>query len=766
MATVVVEEKKEIIISIAEGRLINTFKEYYGLGSRQDLWIGVSGLFRRNGIPLQDAIDSCRKICENMPEDETNKRVDLVARTYTDKSVVEVASWNWLEDFIEHRNPEMESKDLEKKVESKKQQMFAALLEFKLELIKRDNPWVLINQNPETYIVARRSDNDFDIAEDNTITKIRRVQLLEVKRARVNVGGNVDNAGRGDIKDLDFDEVMVDAVPAKGMEIIKDPLLGGIKYRMTWEYVDKTTNEIRQQQTGFEKEPLRSKDELEKYLKTETTWVRKTQKLSEIVGAVIDAYKNKGEELVHYKKEVEPTGFFFYDGKIWENKLNLDVSGHDWDNPELVKQTAVLAVEVMEEMQEKFFSGAQGRDVIRFSHYLSFHIVAPFDYVRKQLGITERWGWVPRSDMSGASGAGKTAYGMLGCLMYRLDKDQYIISKRSFRSEARLIEVLGQTTMPITLEEPDYLANVNDPKVEDMISTLKDSVSKLSAFRLTTDHRRIRENYLAPILLSHNSASIVEDGMSRRFINDEFEQIDKKEVPDSSELMKQVEDYRTYVSDNAEKIKSIGKFVSMFVRAHPEVLEKAWQDVAWTVFQSIWRYAEKSKDGPPYWLKENLLSKEAAAVGLSSAQTSTEVGDYYREQLLIGLQSYVNDEFSKHGRSFEREEGIGSDMAGIESRLTWLAETNHLPGITLDRSENTIFFSAGLKQVLVGKYRVDERAFPSLPRFASYLGFEHKPRRIKDAITGNWKTVRVAYVEIPKLIRQFSNVCNKETVCA
>jgi hypothetical protein len=750
------------ITSIAQARLMKVFREFYTLGNRQDLWIGVSGLFRRNLIPEQDTIDSCYVICSRLPEDEIEKRIDLIKQTYEKKNVVEVASWKWLEDFIKARNVDMGEEELEKKVEAKKREMLAVLFEFKLEIIKRDNPWALINQNPETYIVARRSDNDFDIAENNTVVKVRRVQLLKVSRSRINVGGNVDNVGRGDIKNLNFDEVLIDAVPAKGMEIIEDPLFGGVKYHIAWEYVDKTTNQVKT--SDFDKEPLYTKEELERHLKFETTWVRKAQRIGEILGAVIDAYKNRilcdddnGEsDLVIHKREVGPSGFFWYDGKIWENKLNLDEPGHNWDNIELIKQTAKTAVEAIEELQTKFFNGAEGRDRIRFAHYLKFHLVGPFDYVRKQLNLTARYGWVPRSDMSGLGGTGKTAYGRLGCLMYGLtDEDKYIISKRSFRSEPRLIETLGETTMPLTLEEPDFLANTDKGPIEDMISTLKDSVSKMWGRRLTQDHKYVYEPFLAPILLTHNSAPIIEDGMARRFITDQFENVDVKHDPNNPELEKQVNTYNAHVIDNSKKIKAIGKFNSMYLRTHPDILRDVWDKAGFKVLEVMWQYAGKTA-GPPVWLRLTLLDLEAADAGLTSALTSTEVKDYYREQLLTAILAYTNEEFVRHGKSFENDRLTAPSYATFESRLQWVAETNRLPGIFFVRSENTLFFLASLKQVLIRKYGIDTRAFPSLERFASYCGFKHKPRKV------NGKATRVAYADFQEFVRQVESASNIE----
>lgn len=749
------KSKKTPGLTVAEARLAKTFREFYDVGTRQDIWIGISGIFRRNLIPEIDATNACDNICDYLPEDEKKKRVDLMTASYEKKQIVEVAGWKWLEQFFKARNQDIKQEELEKKVDHKKQEILAVLFELKLEIIKRDNPWIIINQNPETYIVIRRNDNDFDIADNDRLVRVRRVQVLEVRRSRVNVGGNVDNLGRGDIKDLNYGDVLIDAVPKPGFEIVEDPLFGGLKYHMAWEYVNKITNEI--DSTSFEKEPLRTKEEVEKYLKLETTWVRKTQRLGETVGAVIDAYKSDSN-LIKYKREVGPTGFFYYDGKIWENKLNLiddeKVSNQpqDWrDDIELVLQSAAIrAVEVIEEVQQKFFNGAEGRDWIRFSHYLKVHTIGPFDYVRKQLAITDQFGWVPRSDMSGIGGTGKTTFGELMCLMYGLDKHEYIISKRSYRSEARLNEILGKTTMVLTLEEPDFLANLDKPSVEDMISTLKDSVSKKSAFRMMADHKQVLEHYLAVVLLIHNSAPIIEDGMSRRFLNDQFEEVDKKDNTENPELQNQVREWKNYMMENANRIKNIGRFISLYVRTHPDVLKDYWYNSAWKIYEAMWYYAGGGdvSNTPPIWLKKTLLDLEAVDAGLTSTNTNAEVKDHYRSQLLTAVLRYTNDEFIHHGKAFENDRYQQTAYVSLENRLQWLAENNRLPGIFYIRQENKIFFQSSLKQILTSRYNVDSRAFPSLERFASYCGFACKPRKI------NQKPVRVAFADFQNFIKQ------------
>lgn len=759
-------------ISIAEGRLIRTLGDCYSVGSRQDWWLAISGVFRRNGIPLYDALECCRKICGKMSEDELNKRLDLMEQTYTKKTVVEVAGWRWLEDFIKVRNPDIDDK--EKKIKQKKDQIQAAIFELKLEVIKRDNPWVKMNDNPETYLIVRRSENEFDIAETyRQPVRVKRVQLLEIKRLKVNVGGNIDNAGRGDIIDLNFDEILIDAVPCAKMQIVEDPVFGGTKYRVSWEYVDKTTNEIKHKSDRADQEPLRTIEEIEKYLKSQTTWVRKTQRLREVVGSVIDAYIAKGDNLVTYIREPEPSGFFYYDGRIWENKLGLTAKD-DYKDEELqlqvLRETGPIAAETIMDMQKRFYDGANGRDKVRFAHYTKFHLVAPFDYARKQLKIIDLWSWIPRSDMNGATRAGKTDKGEIGCKMYGLDPNVFIISKRSFRSEPRLIELIGETTMPITLEEPDFLSKLDKPGVEDIVSTMKDTVTKMGAFRMQADHSKIYEHFLAPILLAHNSAAIMEEGAGKRFLNDEYEEVDIKENLFDPESLKRVQEYKTYLIQNKEKIKAIGIFVSTCVRKYPKILEGYWHDSAWRILRLMWWYysfanKNKSQDGsgftielPPEWLKAHLLSAEAAAVGLSSAQSGGDVIENYRVQLLTAIQYFINDEFTKHSRVFEKEEGMLAEMVGIDKRLQWLATTDRLPGIFVDINENAVYFTAGIKQTLVGKYHVDERAFPSLSRFASFLGlsFPKTPKKLQ-YLAGKSKSMRVAYIEIPKLTRQFGN---------
>src|SRR5919106_4274895 len=324
-------------------------------------------------------------------------------------------------------------------------------------------------------------------------------------------------------EDEDYGQKILDAIPVlpndpegKRIHVIYDPLFKIKRYKMAFEYIHPDTQQV---SSTEEIGPL-TITELRHYLQEKTDFIVDSRPISGKLNAMIQACIENGK--ARYSEEIGPEGFFWYNDKIVCSHLKLKPT---------TQEAVRAAIDVLEDMQKQFYYSDVDKQ--RLARYLKLFAVGPFEYARKQLGYHKRFGWTPRGELTGDTKTTKSEKGRLACYIWRLDLDAHVLPNRNIDSEARVIYSLGQTTMTLTFQEPDFLSGNNNKKSrreasDKILSTLKNSVEDLKGFRLTTSHERIDEHYLAHYLITHNSRPIAEDGVKSRFIVDQHKKSDKK----------------------------------------------------------------------------------------------------------------------------------------------------------------------------------------------------------------------------------------------
>src|SRR5687768_1858677 len=127
--------------TLAEQKVIKTLGQLYMSGRREDWWMVVSGLLRRHlNIPIKDAINVCKNICEDMDDEEIGKRIKTTETTFTHKHPSEVASRGYFENFVKLQKNGLDKEELDRYVKNLERQVLSALFELELEVIQRDNP--------------------------------------------------------------------------------------------------------------------------------------------------------------------------------------------------------------------------------------------------------------------------------------------------------------------------------------------------------------------------------------------------------------------------------------------------------------------------------------------------------------------------------------------------------------------------------------------------------------------------------------------------
>jgi Bifunctional DNA primase/polymerase, N-terminal len=538
----------------------------------------------------------------------------------------------------------------------------------------------LISRSPETYAAVIRKD-DYHNPSTGFKQAIRAVQEVVIERKKDKETGEIT-------KEIKYKHFILNAIPVTPIEVIEDPLFKQTKYRMRWEYVG-PSNEIKQ--TPEPVGPF-TKDELKRYLLEQTNWVYKQRLLDDTLTQILKGYSTR-KGMSKTVIEIGPEGFFLLDDKIVASKLNIKEHGSEEGN------VYAQAVQVILDLQKNFFKSP--RDRTRLAHYIKLFMIAPFDYVRKQKGIAQTGKWIPRGDLAGESGTGKSEFGRLACYIWRLNPDTHILPKRSIDSEARIINTLASTTMTLAFEEPDFLTHhKNKPATESILSVLKNTVDQLEGYRLTQTHQKIIEPYLAHFIITHNSNPIAEQGAIRRFVIDMFRPSDKK---DTKKNRHQVEEYRKFITENKEKLAYIGDFVKFYIvdKGHTEILSQDWVTAGKTLLRVLFtwsdldqveedvRWSDPNMENykTPNWLIDGVIESNAeGGSGFSDADLEAE----RRELIRSALLGYVNDVWAKQRYEYEKiaiennssKPTLPLNTLSPNMRIDWLVENNKLRGFT------------------------------------------------------------------------------------
>ena len=185
-------------------------------------------------------------------------------------------------------------------------------------------------------------------------------------------------------------------------------------------------------------------------------------KATEVLAVMINAFKTDGQLIV--KNDVDTPGFYFIEGQI--KKQDQNTNNNNNAHPKPTHDQIKKCCELLDILQPKF----KNKDV--FPTLLKWSIVAPFDYVLKQVHKK----WMPWLYPYGWSNTGKSTLGDICCCIWNHyeDKDS-ILSFTAADTKARLGEALSKSTYPIVINE---VAQLNDEnRNRDMVEMIKTAVT-------------------------------------------------------------------------------------------------------------------------------------------------------------------------------------------------------------------------------------------------------------------------------------------------
>ncbi|HET9806812.1 MAG TPA: hypothetical protein VFP49_07875 [Nitrososphaeraceae archaeon] len=542
--------------------------------------------------------------------------------------------------------------------------------------------WELISYNPIKFIVAH--------SENKQIVYAR----LKEKVKKVKSGDFSLDYVEEITWELEFSRVIIGAIPLE-VNMIKNPLeLFDQRYTIKFQ-----THSGKSITIG-----PKSIDEIIMNIK-EKSLLFLSSKATEALSIIINAFERNGQMLV--KEDIDTSGFYFINNKI---------RSYNNSHPKPTLEQIVKCCELLEILQSKF----KKKDV--FPTLLKWSIVAPFDYVLKQVHKK----WIPWVYPYGWSNTGKTTLGEICCCIWNryLDKDA-IVPFTAVDTKARFGEALSKGTYPIVINE---VTQLNDDKYNDMVEMVKTAITDLVARKKFVNKTiYIEIPSFSPWILTGNSIPPSDTGFRRRIIPIVFtekDQYSKDEIKDFENLFEQ---------QIKNVLRILGDFTVNYIMENQEILidgKNDWKEIAEHILEQMFKLA--GKEHPPEWIKYFVEEHQ-----LKESKEDVEL--LFRNYLI----NKINETYNKYYRNIEK---INSDSNAevpnlpFSNRLNFCLDHNLIPflnPVTIKDGTSIIIITSDLIYDIKKKIS----SISSLNEVSEIIdGFEYGQKKLT-----NRRNVRAAY---------------------
>ena len=495
-----------------------------------------------------------------------------------------------------------------------------------------DHIWEIISYDPFKFLIAHSG--------------YKQIIYATVKKESKNLTGidGIECGLKETMYSLNLSRIVIGSIPTEVI-LNKNPLgLFDHKYTIDFET---------QSNDSFTIGP-KTLDEIVTCLKDKSLIYMST-KATEVLAVMINAFKTDGKLIV--KNDVDTPGFYFIEGQIKKQDQNTNKNNNA--HPKPTHDQIKKCCELLDILQSKF----KNKDV--FPTLLKWSVVAPFDYVLKQVHKK----WIPWLYPYGWSNTGKSTLGDICCCIWNHYEDKgSILSFTAVDTKARLGEALSKSTYPIVINE---VAQLNDEnRNRDMVEMIKTSVTDTIARKKFVN----KTNYIevpsfSPCILTGNSIPPSDTGFRRRIIPIIFTEKDQYSA-------KEIEDFRILFDQRIKnELQCLGDFTANYIMEHQEELlldgKKDWKEIAEIILTEMYKSIEKElPEWIKYFVKENQM-----------AESKEDVDLLFRSFLI----DKVNETYNKYYRNIEKPIITNSDSSAqvpnlpFSDRLNFCLKHNLIP---------------------------------------------------------------------------------------
>jgi hypothetical protein len=407
--------------------------------------------------------------------------------------------------------------------------------------------------------------------------------------------------------------------------------------------------------------------------------VMNSRLINDVIPALIEGYIRKGK--AQMKTEVETPGFYLI--KEGEREKIIAVKYEVYKpGPEEVREALLF----LNELAERYKNPINILD--RFSMVIKWCIVAPFDYVLKELGTH-----IPHLFQYGPPNTRKTTLIMIGMSIYGyrypdIPEGEWEIVGSSANTEARLGYWLEHGSFPICIREPASI--FENESLKEMI---KGSIEgKIARGKYRRDQTWSQYLAIAPLSFTSNTYLPKDPALmdSKRIflITYSYAEALRTDNPEHRELIMKFENE---VKPKLWKLQAIGKYIASRILEDPNLIKGAswinhsWIDKAEELLKDAYRYAGLEV---PDWVTLRCINEQIS-----------EVYEDKREALRGFIIKRINDEYNRFvGRvTVETKEGFETLQRaelGLKERAKTVIEKQLIPWLI--GKEETIYMTTGI----------------------------------------------------------------------
>jgi hypothetical protein len=341
-------------------------------------------------------------------------------------------------------------------------------------------------------------------------------------------------------------------------------------------------------------------------LQNKGRYIKDKETATQALQAILVEYEDL--ELAEINNRVPYSGYFYIDGRI----MSYDTTQFD-----------KIAVDSMNECIDAFeelYAMSKDREILVTS--LKWGLVAPFSYVRKQMGHSGDW--IPGLYACGKTQTGKSTKGKFVLGLWRLLGTKFVgtnfLGFGHMSTEARLCKAVGRNTYPVIFNEVSALAT---DKYKDQVELCKHiAENTTSRAKYNQDRRYGDEQALSNCIFTSNAPPPQDAGFRLRYRPLSFE----KGLETTDEEKKR---FNNWWDLKSKKFGIFGDFAARYIIQNPSLLKEIpWYELGSRIICDFYNTAGKTI---PEWIDILQLSD---VVEESNENTFFEIRAFFEQEVI------------------------------------------------------------------------------------------------------------------------------------
>ena len=576
------EESSQIALILASA---------YRSGSRNDIIFVLSGFLLHRGFVQNAAEAIVKDICKLTNDEEVENRLVVVRNTYNKANdgkpiIGRNGLLETLERVIGIESANQIINDISEVLNNKQDQMLSQL-DSNIRDELSGHIFETISYDPPTLVVA------------HAIKK----QILTCKIKKP--------------ENIRYGDVIINAVPEKIVRYVSPLNTSQIKHKIVF------TTSVGESFTTL---PKTTKEIVSELHMRGLTY--KPRIAEESLNAVINGAQRAHK--VTNVRRIETPGFYFFDGKITASDITI-------------KQPSTGEIRKCAEFLNDLIGRSKHPEVLVTE--IKWGILAPFNFVFKQLSDNGRERWMPWLYLNGYTQTSKTTDGRIALGIYRKHTK---LSLASTNYVARLGKAISHDTFPILIDEVKL-----DPKIHsDLIEATKHAVQgQIARTRLTKESEEIHISALSACILTSNHQLPADPALCRRFLNYYYPKDDK---PSKNEI----DNFESFLESSWETLGVLGEFATAHLLSNQELItndSNDWKSIAKAVLDELYKAVNLSL---PAWIDWFAPGNQIEDVEAEEEQITRSF-----------LKKRINDTFARNYRTLESLEDQKTDKSYNKYKL-------------------------------------------------------------------------------------------------